>query len=289
VGPVLAELIFPHPTRRAVTRAGLMLAAPVVGLLAWTGPWPPLLLLLSLPLAWRRRRRQGGGVGVATGLVLSLILANVAPAAAAQSYSLRVSPFFPAAVGSGEIAGAAVSYADVYGPHGTWRIELDYAWYPLDTAGELGFGGRGGVAVDNGKAIARDEQGGGFIRAGEQTRMLYFPLSIFGRYRAHYVEDQPVVVALSAGVDLWPFLEERETAGEAIQNFTSGWHVAGELELLLDWAEPRSAAFMQENWGIHDTLLYGGYQYSQLDGLGGRRTLDLTHHDWTVGLRFLIR
>lgn len=267
-----------HPMARQAARAVLIVTSPVAALAAATGPLGGLLLGAALVMARCRRRAA---------TVLALIATLGAPEAiyAAQAWALRVAPFFPenAVVDPG----VGVSYADAYGPYGTWRIEAEYVWSPLDTIGHLGFGGRAGFATDEGRALASST--GGVIKSGEKTRLLYAPFSLLARYRGQWMENQPVVPVIGGGLDLIAFQENRESSDEAMQNFAYGWHAEAQLELLLDWMERSAAAFMDENYAITDTLLYGGWQYSRTDDFGQPHSYDLSQQGWTVGLRFILR
>lgn len=271
-----------HPSLRRIVRAALMAATPLVWLAAALGPGGGLLLAGAVVLAARRRRAAAAGM-------LALALGALpTPASAAQAWSLRVSPFFPqdAVVDPG----VSASYADVYGRYGTWRIDAEYVWSPLDRyVGQLGFGGRAGIALDEGRALAADPASGGLVRSAEKTRMIFAPLSLLTRWRGQWIEGQPVVPVLSGGLDFVPFQETRETGAEALQNFAFGWHGEAQLELLLDWMDRMAAAYMDDNYGITDTFIYGGWQISRIDDFGRPGTYDLSQQGWTVGIRFILR
>ncbi len=279
--PAWSAWLIEHPSARAIVRGLLVVATPLVWLAAAFGPWSGLVFVGALVFVRRRRR----GVLPLAALVL---FGLPTPTLAAQAWSLRVSPFFP----EDAVVDPAVpaSYADVYGPYGTWRIDAEYVWSPLDRyIGQLGFGGRVGIALDEGRALAADASTGGLTRSAETTRMIFAPLSLLGRWRGQWVEGQPVVPVLSGGLDFVPFQESRKTGDEALQNFAWGWHGEAQLELGLNWMDRTASAYMDENYGIADTFLYGGWQISQIDDFGRPGTYDLSQQGWTVGIRFILR
>jgi hypothetical protein len=279
--PAWSAWLVEHPTVRSTVRGLFFVATPFVSLAAALGPWSGLALVGAIVLVRRRRR---GTLPLAALILLSM----PAPSLAAQAWSLRVSPFFPE--GAVVDPGVPAAYADVYGPYGTWRIDAEYVWSPLEQyIGQLGFGGRVGIAMDEGRALAADPSTGGLTRSAESTRLIFAPLSLLGRWRGQWVEGQPVVPVLSGGLDFVPFQESRETGDDALQNFAWGWHAEVQLELVLDWMDRSAAAYMDENYGITDTFLYGGWQISRIDDFGSPQSYDLSQQGWTVGIRFILR
>ena len=279
--PAWSAWLVEHPAARRTMRALLVVATPLVWLAAALGPWSGLARVGAVVIVRRRRR---GTLPLAAVLLLGL----PTPGLAAQAWSLRVSPFFPESAVVDP--GVPASYADVYGPYGTWRIDAEYVWSPLEKyIGQLGFGGRAGIAMDEGRALAADPSTGGLTRSAESTRLIFAPLSLLGRWRGQWVEGQPVVPVLSGGLDFVPFQESRETGDDALQNFAWGWHAEAQLELVLDWMDRSAAAYMDENYGITDTFLYGGWQISRIDDFGSPQSYDLSQQGWTVGIRFILR
>ena len=90
---------------------------------------------------------------------------------------------------------------------------LSLAGIPVYAEGGHG----GGIALDEGRALAADPASGGLVRSAEKTRMIFAPLSLLTRWRGQWIEGQPVVPVLSGGLDFVPFQETRETGAEALQ------------------------------------------------------------------------
>lgn len=293
--PPAARWLAEHDGWRNLVRALLLAAAPGVALMAATGPAPWLAALLlclgtAALLRWRKLRGAQMTALIAATATVSLLASPVAARDAydpEQVITLHFGPWQPKRAQRLATNGRLLDYRDVYGPTGTYRIEVAYDWYPFAWGGRWGIGGRTGLAVDRGRALAQDQATGEFVRSGEDATFLFFPTSANLKYRGHWVKKQPLMPVVEAGFDFWPINENRDSRDDGMQNFVYGWHVGGELELSLNWIEPRSAYYMERNYGIHGTSLMAGYHYTRLDDFGAQRTWDFSQHNWTVGLRFL--
>lgn len=275
--PPAAAWLRDHPSARDLVRGALTVAAPLFVLLGAVGP----LALLAL-VVWPLRRRWRRATTLA--LLLCLALPQTSQAADGewdweQSASLLTGPYYPNRAG----AGSATPYHRVYGDEGTYLIMGDYTWYPLTMGGKLGIGGRFGFGRDKGNTIVATT---GASNA-ETSKFWFLPASVLLRYRGEWVQNQPLIPAIHAGFDGWGLHEKRKAQNDGSQNFVLGWHAGGELELSINWIEPEAAARMLDNYGIRNTIFYGGYEYVKLDDFGKPKTTDFSHHNWSAGLRFV--
>jgi len=284
-GPGWATWLEAHPIARHAARWGFVFAAPLV-LVAAAFPW----LLVAAAGAWllrlRGRRRQARQLG-AMCVALAAFWPQAATAFENQMLTVRTNPTeFNDAVVTDSDTGQQLDYESIYGDTGTFRISVDYTWFPWELFGQWGIETSVGIALDNGEAVARTSDGERLQGSSEDTRFLFAPMSLRGRYRGLLFDRQPLVPSVYAGLDFWPWRETRSSGGTT-RNFVSRWNVGGELELILDFLEPSSEVYMRERYGIVDSAIFFGWQYTKLDDFGNTNTADFSHHGWTAGLRFL--
>lgn len=156
-------------------------------------------------------------------------------------------------------------------------VRFGSGWY---AAPNLSLGLHVGGIYDVGRGI-------GTITGASSGDVTLFvvPVQLNLRYRFLFLEDQILVPSVWAGADYWYFQEVNEHF-ENVDGDKAGFHLGGDLSILLDPAEPRSANKLKQNFGIDDTYLCLGYEYLNVGGDGGG--LDFSGAAYTVGLRFEI-
>lgn len=277
--PTAALWLDDHAGARGLVRLILAVFAPVAVVLGGVGP----LAILAL-LAWPLRRRWRQVAPTFAIAALCLLMPQRGNASDSewkweQSASLLTGPYYPSRAGDN----STTPYHSAYGDQGTYLILGDYTWYPLTIGGKLGIGGRFGFGRDKGNSIVASTA----AASAESSKFWFLPAAVILRYRGEWIDNQPLVPAVQAGVNGWGLHEKRRTQNKGTQNFVLGWHAGGELELSVNWIEPEAAARMLDNYGIRNTIFYGGYEYVKLDDFGKPKTTDFSHHNWTAGLRFV--
>lgn len=278
LGPRGAHWLEQHPKSRLIVSFFLILFSPLAFLLALLTPFGTLALGFLILFFVKRIP------SIFSGSLVLLFLLYPLPGRGSETFSLKVSPFYPSRIEGVAPNQQIIHYKDLYGGSGTYRIDLEYTYY-LEFLGEWGAGGSAGFATDAGRALAL--QSDGYVPSGEPARMNFLPLSAFLRYRAHYFENQPLILTLYGGGEAFGIQETRRRLSNSTQTYAFGYSYGGELEILLDLLDSDASAYMEHNYSIKDTTLFIGYSIHRLNNLNLPPTLDLSYRGWIAGLRFV--
>ena len=104
----------------------------------------------------------------------------------------------------------------------------------------------------------------------------YLQLSYFLRYS----QEQRIVPYLGAGFDAWGYREKTET--DTLEGCKYGYHYLVGLRFLLDWLDPKSAAYSYRDFGIENTYLVLEARTNSIDNFGGNK-LDLSGPIYRLG------
>jgi hypothetical protein len=282
LGPKGARWLIEHPRFRTIASTLLILSSPFILLLAFLTPSGCLILLAGILLYYLQKKHIPKRSFLSLSPLLFLFYPSSSPGV--ETFSLKLSPFYPSKVTGVAPNQQVIRYQDLYGSTGTFRIDLEYTYY-LTFLGEWGAGGSLGFATDAGKALAL--QSDGYVPSGEPARMNFLPLSAFLRYRAHYFENQPLILTLYGGGEAFGIQETRRRLSNSIQTYAFGYSYGGEVELLLDLLDSDASAYMENNYSIKDTTLFFGYSIHRINNLKFPSTLDLSYRGWIAGLRFV--
>jgi hypothetical protein len=282
-GPAGAKLLKEEPLLRTTTQVLLLTLLPPIVLLSFLTPYGILFLLGGFFfLRWRRKKKER-----TISILLFFLFFHAQSLKGEESFSLRFSPFFAEELKGTAPNGIPVEYKDLYGSPRLPRIDLEYTEYPLRFVGLWGWGGSFGFGWDSGKALILKPEDGTFTRSGDSVLFLIFPATLFLRYRGEWLDEQWIVPTLTGGGEGLGW-EERRRGGRAVESYAYGYFLSGEIELLLDWIDRNSAQFMEFNYGIRDTLLYGGLSTHRLQGPSSpSATLHFSHTTFQVGIRFV--
>ncbi len=126
--------------------------------------------------------------------------------------------------------------------------------------------------------------------------LTWWPLALDATFRAHFVDEQPVVPFVRYGWDyvLWSEKHDVGTEKETVQGGKFGTHFALGGNVLLDVFQPGRASFLETQTGINDTWITIEWRRQRVDARnapwGGRlanaqNALDFSGDAFTVGLK----
>ena len=126
-------------------------------------------------------------------------------------------------------------------------------------------------------------------QSNDESVITTFPLTLGGRVRLDFLEEQWVVPTAAAGLDYWLWNEKAGYDSTAMSWDAKrsgghyGYHWAAGLQILLDTFEQRRASQLEARAGIHDSFIVAEYRHREVgeneDGL------KFTGSEFTVGLR----
>lgn len=103
------------------------------------------------------------------------------------------------------------------------------------------------------------EYGNSVLRQGGTTNdnvgLTALPLSLNATLRGDFWNNQMLVPAVGAGIEMWPWKQEPYQGSGSLSGLKTGWHWNAGIQLLLDRLDPRSASKFRVRTGVDDTYL----------------------------------
>jgi hypothetical protein len=170
---------------------------------------------------------------------------------------------------------------DVYGNTGNTMLMFEGGPTFMDIL-QLDFGV--GRYRRRGNLVAEDGS-----QSNDESVITTFPLTLGGRLRLDFFEEQWVVPMVAAGADYWLWSEKAgydsdlNTWDAKQSGGHYGYHYAAGLQILLDTFEPKRASLLEARSGIHDSYIVVEWRHREVgeneDGL------KFTGGEVTAGLR----
>jgi hypothetical protein len=170
---------------------------------------------------------------------------------------------------------------DVYGNTGNTMVMFEGGPTFLDIL-QLDFGI--GRYHRRGNLVAEDGS-----QSNDESVITTFPLTLGGRLRLDFLEEQWVVPMVAAGADYWLWNEKAgydsdlNTWDAKQSGGHYGYHYAAGLQILLDTFEPKRASLLHARSGINDSYIVVEWRHREVgeneDGL------KFTGSEVTAGLR----
>ena len=248
------------------------------------------LVLVPFGLCWlgRRRRRLGAALLVGAALV-ALPLTASAETKSYGAFALKLGGYYPAI--DDEFADTG-PFETTFGTKNLIMGEIEVEGWLYQGIGKAGLGGSWGFSRVKGTAAAVDDAEAEAVE--DVTSFGVMPLRAFGIYRFDWLAQHtpvPLAVGVEAGLDFyrWRIADgARDTAtfdGQIGAGWTRGYHYGFEIQLLLDFLDPRTAAAFDLHWGVNDSYFFVEYLATRVDDFGGPG-FDLSDNLWLFGLNF---
>jgi hypothetical protein len=234
-------------------------------------------------------------------MTLALAVLLIPAAASAQdrfetsrsfAVELKGGPYLPDV--DSEFDGAATPYRDVFGDGSLTHLGLEFDWQVLVTDFlSLGVGALAGFFEATGKSRIEGCVGpASDCRSSDETNLSVVPLGVQAILRVDALPNLagvPLAPFGKVGVDRWMWWVgdgdgRANEEGSTGSGWTSGWHAAAGLMLLLDFFEPGAARKLDQESGINNSYLFGEILLAEIDGLGDGESLILSDTTWNLGL-----
>lgn len=125
------------------------------------------------------------------------------------------------------------------------------------------------------------------VNGSSQATLYVIPMYTGVTYRADFFKNQVIVPFVSAGLDLGFSTQASKTG--ATQNgvrLYEGYYYSGGVELCLNAFDPASGRELDSRVGINGVYLVA--LYTQSEPLSSSETVNLSHKEFRLGLRFEI-
>lgn len=256
------------------------------------GTASPWLVLLGIGLFGLRRRRRFAAAATAALLTLAPLGAS-AETPTWGAMDLKFAGYYPAIDAE---FGDTGPFSDTFGTKSLLLGELEVAGWLWQGFGKLGVAGHVGYSRVKGGAVpteetASDEEADAIE---DTTAFAVFPLRVSAVYRFDWLAQNtriPLSFSVKVGPDFYRWRitnSNKQTAefdGASGAGWTSGWHAAAGLQLLLDVLDTSTAAAFDLHWGVNNSYLFVEYMATKIDDFGGGG-FDLSDNLWLFGLSF---
>ncbi len=233
------------------------------------------------------------------GVALAVLLIPATASAQGQyetsrmfAVELKGGPYLPDV--DSEFEGGARPYRETFGNDSLTNLGLEIDWQFLATdVFSLGVGALAGFFEATGKSRIEECVGpDADCLSSDETNLAVMPLGVLAVLRVDALVNLaniPLAPFGKVGVDRWMWwvgdgdgrANERGSTGSG---WTTGWHAAGGLMLLLDFFEPSAARKLDQESGINSSYLFGEILLAQIDGFGDGESLILSDVTWNLGL-----
>ncbi|MBN1946733.1 MAG: hypothetical protein JW797_13745 [Bradymonadales bacterium] len=194
-----------------------------------------------------------------------------------------------------EFEGTEGPYTRMFGPGGSFYVEMEYCYYLWRHWGALSVGVAVGFVSPSGYGLLADG-----TNSVDETDLNVLPTRFNLAYRFDVLPRElsiPLVPYLTVGLDyyLWwinsaaGIATYRSPDSEVIEEGrgqTFGWHVAGGVQFLLDVLAPRMSRTFDANTGVNNSYLFVEYLYADVSDFGSDSSFQLGDSTLLFGLAF---
>ena len=175
------------------------------------------------------------------------------------NFELKIGPY---------IAGDERTLKSVFGSDRGWMLnaEINATVWHVPYVGQLGVGGLWGWAKYDAEALSTTDAS----RAGEETKLVLYPLAALGVLRIDALARETVVPLTFAGKIGYEWVRYKATTGDRTD--ASGWNHGlrwgAQAAIELDFINRDSARRLDEDWEINHTYVLFEYYQSKTKGTG---------------------
>ncbi len=179
-------------------------------------------------------------------------------------------------ISAGSFMPQEINYGDIYEDKRDTTFALSY---DKEIAGNLALGGSLMYFGVNGTGVnsALDE-------SAADTKLIIAKGELSAIYRFIQYDEQLFVPQFKAGLSC-TYFNEKITDGGRTENAYLGYHGGFALLMLLDRLDPENAKDLEMDFGVKDTYLFVGVDYSNTDDFKENK-LNLSGVEYNAGLMF---